>query len=441
MSKIQTFLALTVGVVVLTWAATLFTPVDGTAATNTPATADRLVMHEWGTFTTFSGSDGIFLEFRPLADEVNDLPAFVVNRASGSLASRLSKSRIRGRVRMETPVTYFYTDRIREVNVRVDFPDGLLTEFYPPVRQMLPAFDEEQAFMEGEAIGNSSLDWGRVTLLPTSQLVPNLEDSTLREQISQRLAESVVPSALGDTHYTQARATDSALVHFQSEADPAGLATGHFEKFLFYRGVGRFELPVKATFDQEGRPSFQNDGSLPINAAEIGTTLANQAVAFGAAELVNVDQLDMMVQAMLVRQGLYEKEASAMVQTWKQSWFAEQGTRVLYIVPEQTTDELLPLTITPTPAESLRVLVGRMEVMSPAQEQQLIDAVATSSLARQKYLEANEGSETLEPFEIAAEIRHIGRMLEPALVRVSKIAKEASVRQEAEQLLAQLRAP
>jgi hypothetical protein len=178
-----------------------------------------------------------------------------------------------------------------------------------------------------------------------------------------------------------------------------------------------------------------------IRAAEIGTTLANQAVAFGAAELVNVDQLDMMVQAMLVRQGLYEKEASAMVQTWKQSWFAEQGTRVLYIVPEQTTDELLPLTITPTPAESLRVLVGRMEVMSPAQEQQLIDAVATSSLARQKYLEANEGSETLEPFEIAAEIRHIGRMLEPALVRVSKIAKEASVRQEAEQLLAQLRAP
>src|SRR5713101_8402130 len=39
---------------------------------------DGLIVHEWGTFTSFSGSDGVRLEFRPLVDE--DLPPFVLDR-------------------------------------------------------------------------------------------------------------------------------------------------------------------------------------------------------------------------------------------------------------------------------------------------------------------------------------------------------------------------
>lgn len=46
-------------------------------ATSQPA-GDGLIVHEWGTFTSFSGSDGVRLEFRPLADE--DLPPFVLDR-------------------------------------------------------------------------------------------------------------------------------------------------------------------------------------------------------------------------------------------------------------------------------------------------------------------------------------------------------------------------
>src|SRR5262245_14028478 len=40
---------------------------------------DRFVVHEWGTFTSFSGSDAVKLEFRPLVDV--DLPRFVLDRA------------------------------------------------------------------------------------------------------------------------------------------------------------------------------------------------------------------------------------------------------------------------------------------------------------------------------------------------------------------------
>ena len=44
--------------------------------------SNPLVVHEWGTFTSFAGSDGVNLEFRPLV--TNDLPPFVLNAASAS---------------------------------------------------------------------------------------------------------------------------------------------------------------------------------------------------------------------------------------------------------------------------------------------------------------------------------------------------------------------
>ena len=43
----------------------------------------------------------------------------------------------------------------------------------------------------------------------------------------------------------------------------------------------------------------------------------------------------------LVKEGLYPREATAMVDTWKSSWFAEDGTRVLYVLPRAWTDRTL----------------------------------------------------------------------------------------------------
>ncbi len=90
-------------------------PLTATPA-NPDASDDSLIVHEWGTFTSFSGSDGVRLEYRPLLDE--DLPSFVLDRFLQSGTPNLwSKSRIRVRMRMETPVTYFYTNRERDVNL------------------------------------------------------------------------------------------------------------------------------------------------------------------------------------------------------------------------------------------------------------------------------------------------------------------------------------
>jgi hypothetical protein len=81
------------------------------------------------------------------------------------------------------------------------------------------------------------------------------------------------------------------------------------------------------------------------------------------------------VKEELVSAGLYEAEASAMVATWNRSWFHEPGTRLFYVLPQSLTDELLPLTIQPAPQESVRVMVGRYEILTPEDEATFIAVI------------------------------------------------------------------
>src|SRR5439155_141149 len=62
--------------------------------------------------------------------------------------------------------------------------------------------------------------------------------------------------------------------------------------------------------------------------------------------------------------------ARAMVKPWEDSWFREAGTatRLLYTIPRPATDALLPLAITPTPDELVRVMVGRVDIITREQE-------------------------------------------------------------------------
>src|ERR1700754_2659364 len=70
-----------------------------------------LVVHEWGTFTSIAGKNGVALDWRPL-NGPSDLPKFVYtstgNDGYRGTRGRTGKGEI-SRVRMETPVIYFYT--------------------------------------------------------------------------------------------------------------------------------------------------------------------------------------------------------------------------------------------------------------------------------------------------------------------------------------------
>ena len=139
---------------------------------------------------------------------------------------------------METPVTYFYTDVPRTVNVRVDFPEGLLTEWYPAVEKLdAGKWTPEQAFSKQprRVAGQAFLDWGAVRLTPPDQFAA----IRVRDADGRAIPASL-PKVGKAEHYGRARETDSAIVETVDKSRGS-----HFEKFLFYRGIGNFELPIK----------------------------------------------------------------------------------------------------------------------------------------------------------------------------------------------------
>jgi hypothetical protein len=86
---------------------------------------------------------------------------------------------------------------------------------------------------------------------------------------------------------------------------------------------------------------------------------------------VYLQQARPAIAAALVASGLFEDEAWAMVDTWTGSWLQTPGTRLLYLLPRQWTDELLPLSLSVTPTEIERTLVGRIDFLTPEAESKL----------------------------------------------------------------------
>ena len=101
-----------------------------------------VTLHEWGTFTAVAGEDGQAVTWLPLSGPT-DLPCFVDhyrNRPfkidldetiAPALDYESARTHLLGRVRMETPVIYFYSSHPSTVQVDVRFPRGLMTEWYP----------------------------------------------------------------------------------------------------------------------------------------------------------------------------------------------------------------------------------------------------------------------------------------------------------------------
>ena len=152
--------------------------------------------------------------------------------------------------------------------------------------------------------------------------------------------------------------------------------------------------------------------------------------------VVSRDALSEAVVEALVAEKLYEKEARAMVKTWQSSWFGEQGTRLFYMLPAKVTDELLPLEIKPSPDEIVRVMVGRLEIMTPEDEAKITELVATSAVDRA----ASHKKDKTAPYALPKSILKMGRLAEPALVRVKNISGDIGVRSEAASLLKELHA-
>jgi hypothetical protein len=333
--------------IVIIAAATTLATAHGVGKASDPR---GLVVHEWGTFTSIAGEDGRAVRWLPQSDAA-DLPCFVERVP-------LDKSSFAGTVRMETPVIYFYPQHEMTVNVSVRFRQGVLTEWYPR-----PASADIGATRNGALEG--TLTWPNVKLMPGAPADFAAEGKS--------------------NHYYVARQTDASPLQSGSEN----------ERFLFYRGVGRLPPPITAVVAADGKIIIRNprgdalgdlmlfdnrDGHIGY---EVRHSVTNEAVfdLHSADDEAASDHSNAGPQAelerMLVARGLFSKEARAMVDSWRDSWF-EHGARLFYIASGPAIDSILPLNIQPEPTNIVRVFVGRMELITPATVREVRDAVATS---------------------------------------------------------------
>ncbi len=333
------------------WAAPLAATAGLTAvwcfAADSAAAPKGLVVHEWGTFSTFSGSDGKNLEFQPYD---NDLPEFV----HGYLPHNSKEGPRGGSISLETPVLYFYSERALTASVRVDFPKGTLTEWYPHAERT-----------------DRTLAWRQIEVLPGEALK--------------------LPKEEHKSRYYAARETDAGPLRVTFPQEDHSCVEQ--EKFLFYRGVGTFDMPLRVRARGDGwfTASWSGDGPwgglilLQVRDGKVRFKPFGLDRGPGGAMRADVripdrdaseEELSAAMVRLLTEKGLYEKEARAMVKTWKSAWFGEEGTRVLYVLPVRLTDELLPLHVEPKPEALLRVLVGRHDVLTPEREKQIDASVA-----------------------------------------------------------------
>lgn len=317
----------------------------------------ELVVHEWGTFTSIAGPDGQAVQWRPLTGPA-DLPCFVTQLNANSIkipAGGLPG--LKATVRMETPVLYFYSPSEQTVRVTVRFPQGMISEWYPQASVRPGSFN---ATRPNEVNTLERIQWDNVRVTPGVKID--------------------FPTEPDGSHYYAARETDAA---------PLTVGDQH-EKFLFYRGIANFRPPLWPTIDRDGRVAVAQPPDTGIDTLilferrngrmgyRVGHAEGKNIILDRPALAASVESLRDRLRGILVEAGLYPREAAAMVETWRDSWF-EDGARLFYMAPLSAADSILPLQIEPAPAAVKRVFVGRIEIVTPEIESEVGEAMRTGN--------------------------------------------------------------
>lgn len=377
-----------------------------------------LVAHEWGVSTSVQGADGRTLDgMRTLQA---GLPDFVIRWSRWSPPSF--------GVARDKPILYLYAEKETAVSVRARLPRGILTEWWPHADEIRP--------FPGEAARDKSAD--------ASAVLERVEGGLLswsRLRVCPALPAGTSPHEVPAGPYAALRDTDAAwIIGHDTAGAPA------CERFLLYRGVdgGKTPSAVEVAL-AEGKILLRNRGQdalgtglvvgitggkgllrtigMPRPGGEAGIDLFGKEVP--VAELAARGRSAMI--ELLVSAGLYRKEAEGMMGFWTEEWFAREGTRILWLMPRNEIDRDLPLEISPTPAETVRVMASCLEIVTPGMERELSRMV--KGLASEDY-----GTREKAQADLAA----LGRLAEPMLRQAAKASEDPEVRARAKTLLSEL---
>lgn len=347
----------------------------------TPADERAMVVHEWGTFTVLQAEDG-----RPIAGINTDdepLPRFVHDLHSNLMQTPTEVPPVYFKgtprvhpdviVRLETPVIYFYPPKgveKQKVDVNVEFRGGWLTQFYPDAKADAPSIDQR------------GRTFGRLTPQTTGKLDWN------------NLAVAGMQNG---------PQTDSAVWLAPREVKATSVTTpaGESERYLFYRGVGHLQAPLRCvreggeiTVHNQPHPlakdaavegplwlvDVRDDGVIAFRtvdrmdaASAGGHALARFAATFTPDDYRagNFRDLRAAMHRALVKEGLFADEADAMLNTWEVSYFKRPGLRLFFMTPQAWNEAVLPLKVTvgdgSVAPKISRAMIGRIELVKPEQ--------------------------------------------------------------------------
>lgn len=352
------------------------------------ALGQPLVVHEWGTFTSLQDESGRTVGGINTDDE--PVPQFVHTLGHGVLLkpTDLPNTLVKGypslhpdvTLRLETPVMYFYPadDTERQVTVRATFRGGWLTEYYPSAQTEAPGFLVKRP-LGGTAIGG-------------------LDSSTEGALVWQDLR-------VGTTGQGPRTHEEVWLAPRRVRAATVSTPAGESEKYLFYRGVGHVEAPLRtvisgdwlkiatgssgqfhrqwvsdawlADIRQDGTCAFRRIGRIALGGPAVTVQARFDAQDYSAHSM---GQLRHAMHEALVADGLFDDEATAMLDTWQAAYFGSAGLRLFYMVPQAWTDHVLPLEFS-RDVDLTRVMIGRIELITPKQRQLLRQLAAAPAEA------------------------------------------------------------
>jgi len=381
-------------------------------------------LHEWGTFTTVSGSNGENLAGLKVEEE--HLPSFVYSHMGmGSFnpsrglylgartplnqmfvsqdakmvyhpaSSFKGMPRVRlanVTVKMETPVIYFYGDDTPKVNVKVGFNGGTISQWYPQRKSgdtpnLITRKDLKLSPNLVKARGNRKL----VNFKPV--------DFSKNYTGAIEWDVEILPKDQADSAYTFKGTENKTWIYPRVPGANMIKVGKEYEDYLFYRGIGNFPIPVKFTVDKNETLNVANNSKQPVPFAfafeniggkfrykTIGSIAPGTTAKVSEGDWVNPSQQQVEVfQEMrkgLVAQGLSVDEANGMVKTWWNSYFNKPGLRVFWVVPQNDLERVLPLNVSPKPTKQVRVMVGRSDILRPKMEQDMIAKLGTRAFSR-----------------------------------------------------------